>query len=147
METHNWTDERKGQLEHLYRDGLSFALIAAEIGVSRNAAIGKAHRMLLPKRHELVKSKAPVRSGNPRPKRRRDRTKVVGPAPIPTPVVVPGHDYRCSILELNDATCRYPCWDLGTPSHKRLYCGCPGASLSENVPYCERHALLCNPPR
>jgi GcrA cell cycle regulator len=131
----------------LYRDGLSFALIAAEIGVSRNAAIGKAHRMCLPKRIELIKSNRRVKSSNPPPKRRRDRTKVVGPPPIPKPVVIPGHDYRCSILELSDVTCRYPCWEVGTPAKDRLYCGCPGASLSGNVPYCERHALLCNPTK
>ena len=141
METLNWTQEREGRLEHLYRGGLSFALIAAEIGVSRNAVIGKAHRMHLPKRVELAKTNRRVRS-DPR-KRRRDNVPVIKPAPV----ITPDHDYRCGILDLNDASCRYPCWDLSTPERERLYCGCPGASLSDNMPYCERHALLCNPPK
>jgi GcrA cell cycle regulator len=148
METLNWTDERKGQLEHLYRDGLSFSLIAAEIGVSRNAAIGKAHRMRLPKRIEIAKSKRNPRRVKPPAKRRQRRTTTIRAfAVVPEPVIIPGQDYRCGILALNDATCRYPCWGLGTPVNERLYCGCPGARLTDNEPYCERHAKLCFPPR
>lgn len=47
----NWTDERVEQLRKLWSEGLSASQIAAQIGgVSRNAVIGKVHRMKLSSR-------------------------------------------------------------------------------------------------
>ena len=44
----NWTDERVDLLRKLWGEGLSASQIAAQIGgVSRNAVIGKVHRMKL----------------------------------------------------------------------------------------------------
>ena len=46
MTTINWTDERVEMLKKLWTDGLSASQIAAEIGgCSRNAVIGKVHRL------------------------------------------------------------------------------------------------------
>lgn len=135
-------DNRVERLESLYRDGLSFSLIAESIGVTRAAAIGKAHRMNLPPRVLLAASKAKPRRTEPR---KRVRHKIVPPVPPPKPVVVvdPGRDYRCDILGLTSTTCRYPTWGLTTPHEQRLYCGRPGASVKERVPYCAHHCQLC----
>jgi GcrA cell cycle regulator len=47
----NWTDERVERLKKLWADGLSASQIAAQLGgVSRNAVIGKVHRLNLPGR-------------------------------------------------------------------------------------------------
>ncbi len=47
----NWTDERVARLTKLWADGLSASQIAAQLGgVSRNAVIGKVHRLKLPGR-------------------------------------------------------------------------------------------------
>jgi hypothetical protein len=47
----NWTDERVEKLKKLWADGLSASQIAAQLGgVSRNAVIGKVHRLNLPGR-------------------------------------------------------------------------------------------------
>ena len=44
----SWTDERVEQLKKLWADGLSASQIAAQIGgVTRNAVIGKVHRLKL----------------------------------------------------------------------------------------------------
>lgn len=40
-----WTDERVAQFKDLYAQGLSHGQIGAFFGVSRNASIGKAHRL------------------------------------------------------------------------------------------------------
>lgn len=144
----DWDATRMERLEVLYRDGLSFSLIAADIGVTRSAAIGKAHRMNLPKRKTLT-----LTLPNPRQKRTGSRTrvrrKVVPQMPPPKPVIViePDRDYRCDILGLTDTTCRYPTWGIATSHEHRLYCGKPGASLVEGFPYCERHGQLCGIPR
>jgi GcrA cell cycle regulator len=48
----NWTDERVEQLRKLWSEGLSASQVAAQLGggVSRNAVIGKVHRMKLSNR-------------------------------------------------------------------------------------------------
>src|SRR6218665_1072362 len=47
----NWTDERVEKLKRLWAEGLSASQIAAQLGgVSRNAVIGKVHRLSLPGR-------------------------------------------------------------------------------------------------
>lgn len=44
----NWTDERVELLKKLWSEGLSASQIAAQLGgVSRNAVIGKVHRLKL----------------------------------------------------------------------------------------------------
>jgi GcrA cell cycle regulator len=49
--TMNWTDERVEKLKKLWAEGLSASQIAAQLGgVSRNAVIGKVHRLSLPGR-------------------------------------------------------------------------------------------------
>ena len=47
----SWTPERVEKLRKLWADGLSCSQIANELGhTSRNAVIGKAHRIGLPQR-------------------------------------------------------------------------------------------------
>lgn len=140
----NWNQERVRQLETLYRDGLSFSLIAADIGVTRNAAIGKAHRMKLPKRVEIVQCKAYDRSKAVRSPRRGTFRSVA--IKTKSSEIVPNYDYNCTIYELRDTSCRWPLWGASTPHAHRLYCGVPDASVSKDVPYCRRHRLMCDEP-
>jgi len=56
----SWTDERVEMLKKLWADGLSASQIAAKLGgVSRNAVIGKVHRLKLSGRAKSTKSTAP----------------------------------------------------------------------------------------
>ncbi|MCR5875143.1 GcrA family cell cycle regulator [Phenylobacterium sp. J426] len=65
----NWTDERIDLLKKLWADGLSAAQIAKQMGrVSRNAVLGKAHRLGLggrdaPSAPQTVKRVLPPRAG------------------------------------------------------------------------------------
>ena len=53
----SWTDERINQLKTMWEKGLTASQIAEELGgVSRNAVIGKAHRLGLKSRPSPVKS-------------------------------------------------------------------------------------------
>ncbi len=73
-----WTDERIDQLKTLWDKGLTASQIAEELGgVSRNAVIGKAHRLGLKSRPSPVKSgkakkkaavKKPVPKAPPKPR-------------------------------------------------------------------------------
>ena len=69
-----WTDERIEQLKTMWQNGLTASQIADELGgVSRNAVIGKAHRLGLQARPSPVKEKESA----------------AAPAPVePTPAVV-----------------------------------------------------------
>ena len=55
----NWTDERVELLKKLWAEGLSASQIAAQLGgVSRNAVIGKVHRLKLSSRGRATASPA-----------------------------------------------------------------------------------------
>jgi GcrA cell cycle regulator len=57
----SWTDERIEQLKALWSKGMTASQIADELGgVSRNAVIGKAHRLGLQSRPSPVKPNEPV---------------------------------------------------------------------------------------
>jgi GcrA cell cycle regulator len=80
----SWTDERIDRLKELWSQGKTASHIADELGgVSRNAVIGKAHRLGLQSRP------SPVKPNEPAPKARvRARDKAEAPAaaaPEPRP--------------------------------------------------------------
>ncbi len=55
----SWTDEQEEKLKQLWREGKTASQIAEELGgVSRNAVIGKAHRLGLSGRPSPIKVKA-----------------------------------------------------------------------------------------
>ena len=62
-----WNDERLEKLTKFWEQGLSITQIGIRLGVTRNAVVGKVHRMGLPKRQSPI-----VRSDKPfEPKRRK----------------------------------------------------------------------------
>ena len=100
----SWTDERIERLKKMWDDGATASQIADELGgVSRNAVIGKAHRLGLEQRPSPVKpgeEKEQARRAAPaaaaaqaraqaarrrRPRRRRRRSGRRGPARAPQP--------------------------------------------------------------
>lgn len=149
-----WTDERVELLKRLWADGLSASQIAAELGgVTRNAVIGKVHRLSLSGRAK--------QSGTPRPHRpraprqpRAPRPMTIGntalkvqraPAPRRLPVledVVVPIPLKKTIVELNEHTCR---WPLGDPTEESFsFCG---HEPRENGPYCEYHSRVAYQPQ
>ncbi len=60
MTVMSWTDDRVEQLKKLWEAGLSASQIAAELGnITRNAVIGKVHRLGLSGRAKSPSSAAP----------------------------------------------------------------------------------------
>lgn len=63
----SWTDQRIDQLKSLWENGLTASQIADELGgVSRNAVIGKAHRLGLKSRPSPVKANEPEKKPVPK---------------------------------------------------------------------------------
>lgn len=76
----SWTDERIDNLRTMWEKGLTASQIAEELGgVSRNAVIGKAHRLGLKSRPSPVKAGEAAKAGKP----------AAAPAPRPAPAAPP----------------------------------------------------------
>ena len=162
-----WTDERIELFRKLYRNGLSFSQIADQLGggISRNSAIGKAHRLNFTPRAEARPRQSYMMSdylpgARPEPKQARPTKNSPSLAPMkwnrpiapkPKPAVRPAVlkepkplrlvNGRVTILHLSDKTCR---WPIGEPGSKD-FCFC-GHSPRENSPYCEHHARAAYQP-
>lgn len=135
----SWTEERVAQLRQLWGNGKSASEIAEILGgVSRNAVIGKAHRLEL--------------SGRPSPiKRKEDEEEVVAAAPVEAapPVIekVPAKPVPerksggATILNLTERMCK---WPIGDPRDKDFhFCG---KGAHGNLPYCAEHAAIAYQP-
>ena len=132
----SWTDERVELLKKLWADGLSASQIAGELGgITRNAVIGKVHRLGLSGRAKSPSSSAP------RPRKARPASHMVRvsrPAvrgntalaydyeveaePELVEAVIP-LEQRRTLVQLTEATCRWPVGDPGSAAF--FFCGGP----------------------
>lgn len=162
----SWTNERVDLLKRLWSEGLSASQIAAELGgVTRNAVIGKVHRLGLSGRAKAASTPAkprrtrpastPVRpaassaSGASTPRTigatalKMESAPVAAIATQPAPVaelVIP-EEQRATILQLNERTCK---WPIGDPSRDDFYfCG---RNSDPGVPYCQHHCKIAYQP-
>jgi GcrA cell cycle regulator len=156
----SWTDDRVELLKKLLADGLSASQIAAQLGgITRNAVIGKVHRLGLSGRAKSPSSSAP------RPRKTRAPSHVfrsirasmrgntalathavaayeteIEPEPEPIENVIP-IGQRCSILELTEDKCHWPIGDPGQSDF--FFCG--GKTLI-SLPYCGYHSRIAYQP-
>jgi len=135
-----WTDAKKEELRMAWEEGLPASTIAEKLGegVSRNAVIGKAHRMGLPARPSPVKGadsgmvkgdgdvdgEAGGEAG-PRPRApAKSRAKVV-------------KVQLTSLLGLSERVCK---WPIGHPGDSDFhFCGKPSQA---GFPYCGEHCAV-----
>lgn len=156
----SWNDERVELLKKLWADGLSASQIANRLGgVTRNAVIGKVHRLGLSGRATTSRSTAPRvrRTHVPRaprqpqviyatrgatalkPQFEEEAEPVIVAAPQEE-LVIPLHE-RATILTLKECMCR---WPIGDPGEEDFhFCGRRSAT---GMPYCEHHARKAYQP-
>src|SRR6478736_138605 len=136
----SWTDERVELLKKLWSDGLSACQIAAELGgITRNAVIGKVHRLGLSGRAKSASAAAPrqrkARSSSHM--LRMSRGSIRG-----NTALAHAYDYEAeATLELTEQTCRWPIGDPG--SSEFFFCG--GNALT-GLPYCAYHSRVAHQP-
>jgi len=134
-----WNDERLEALKGHFAAGLSCRQIAAEIGVSRNAVIGKLSRL------GLTRDKPPgADSRSKKTRERRGRSvprlqyemlqQVYDEAAVSDVHVVSEH--RCSLFELSKEHCR---WPVNAEAEAFSFCG--NTTLA-GMPYCAGHTRL-----
>jgi GcrA cell cycle regulator len=82
----SWTDERIERLKKMWHDGATASQIADELGgVSRNAVIGKAHRLGLEQRPSPVKPGEEKEVKKPAPVAAAPKAAAPKPEPAPKP--------------------------------------------------------------
>jgi GcrA cell cycle regulator len=144
-----WDDERVEKLTKLWSEGLSASEVGARLGVSRNAVIGKLHRMGLAGRHygRKMPSRAKPRSqrpklayANPNPQRKSSRLFTAEPF-VPTPEIEVPLKERRGIAGLQDAQCR---WPIGDPQKPDFHF-CNGVK-EPGLPYCAHHCRVAFKP-
>ena len=133
-----WTDERVEQLKALWTEGLSASQIARVLGgVTRNAVIGKVHRL------GLAGRAGPARSERPRNISHKSGVRVAAPAPEiaeEDPITLDDGQFA-TVLTINDRMCR---WPIGDPAENEFhFCG---RKPKSGTPYCEAHARKAYQP-
>ncbi len=154
----HWTDERVEMLKQLWSEGLSASQVSTEMGfVSRNAVIGKVHRLKLPSRGrpERQKSKPEKRIFKP-------NAGITSHVAIPEQVEVskrvvstPDHERgeppdpeadipssrHLTLFQLKEDTCKWPNGDPLTEDFD--FCG---NDTNYQGPYCAYHSRLAYQP-
>lgn len=131
----SWTEDRIERLRQLWGSGKSASEIADMLGgVSRNAVIGKAHRLGLSGRPSPIKAK-PEEEAEAAPA--AAPTSVASPAPARPAPVREAVQEGANILSLTERMCR---WPLGDPKQAGFrFCG---KGVFGGLPYCMEHATL-----
>lgn len=158
-----WTEDRVETLKKLWADGLSASQIAKQLGgVTRNAVIGKVHRLGLSGR---ATPSRPARRAAPRPATPKAPkpavAKVAKPAataaptpptpvkPAPEPVLpapvdaqkLPSGEYA-TVITLREGMCK---WPIGDPSSAEFrFCGRKSVA---GAAYCDAHAQVAYQPQ
>jgi GcrA cell cycle regulator len=159
-----WTEERIAKLKQGWESGMTATQIAEMLGegVTRNAVIGKAHRLGLESRPSPVKATDTAAAAAPTP-----RPPPAAPPQAPPPLAAPvaaapaaettatpampapvvarpqpkpakgGKQALTTLLDLNDKVCKWPIGHPGEPDFH--FCGKPA---NPGFPYCGEHCLV-----
>jgi len=163
-----WTDDRVATLTKLWADGLSASQIAKQLGgVTRNAVIGKVHRLGLsgrakpssPARKAAARKTAATTAARPaaaatarKPKAKPVRTpsaprtprviaKVAPPPPPPLEAKLMSNGEFATILTITEHMCKWPIGDPGADNFR--FCG---RKTDPEEPYCLAHSRVAYQP-
>ena len=143
----SWTEERVELLKKLWAEGLSAAQIAKRLEVvSRNAVIGKIHRVGPPVRDMPVRIRPSVLRRTPSERAPRSSSAASRPAEpgvrlAPTLRVVAEAPGLATAATLQAHMCK---WPIGHPDDSAFtFCG---QSAASGRPYCAQHANLAYRP-
>ena len=155
-----WTEERVAELKKLWAEGHSASQIAKRLGaVTRNAVIGKVHRLGLsgratpsrpvkrpprlarPKPQPAVRQAGPVRAGAMVGGLAREAALAVAePEAFIEPQRLPNGE-MVTVITVKDSMCK---WPIGDPADAEFgFCGRPSCN---GAPYCAEHARVAFQP-
>lgn len=149
-----WTEESIARLRELWAEGHSTAEIGRRMGISKNAVVGKAHRLDLDGRPSPIRREGDAEPLHPAVPRRvtgptlpplSTAAPVVPTAPLPRPAPVvhraeapkPQVVLPVAVRTPRTHTC---CWPLGDPGTRSFrFCD---AGATPGKPYCADHAAV-----
>jgi len=108
----DWTEDRIALLTKLWNEGMATSEIGRQLDVTKNAVVGKVHRLGLPKRQSPIQRKT------------TKKKKVEAPEVI-------------SLDKLRPGMCAWPIGDPGTAGFH--FCG---EKSIEGKPYCLKHCEM-----
>lgn len=142
-----WNEEKIAKLKKLWQEGLTTGEIGKRLGVSKNAVVGKAHRLGLKGRPSPIKRQegataAPAAAAPTPAPSASSATPTPSPAaatvhhtPSPAPSSKKSQPAKVfTLTDLNNNTCR---WPIGDPKHEDFhFCG---KQVYPGKPYCLEH--------
>ena len=160
-----WNEDAITKLKTLWDEGHSTAAIGRRLGVSKNAVVGKAHRLSLPPRPSPIRRDAvarpatarravgptlpPLVTSEPQPERsatppNRELAAASAPPPAVSPRAAQRPEPAIRVVPQREAPrvgrnveC---CWPLGDPGTRNFrFCDAPAQA---GRPYCGTHAAL-----
>lgn len=139
----SWTEDRVATLKKLWGEGKTAAEIAKELGgVTRNAVIGKAHRLKLSNRVSPIQQNKKPANTSAKPA----ATAKAAPAPqekkpvvanTSAPVLPKNNGPKIAMIDLKANQCR---WSDGDPREEDF--GFCGDRCMPGLPYCAEHAKV-----
>ena len=152
-----WTEETIERLRALWAEGLSTAEIGRRMGISKNAVVGKAHRLNLPARPSPIRRDASGAAPRPPAPRRITgptlpplATSEAAPLAEPTRAALPAKPIEAAPAAASkpalrpiaprlgrSVACCWPIGEPGTPSFR--FCD---ADAAAGKPYCADHAAV-----
>jgi|TARA_B100001179_G_scaffold200158_1_gene160508 GcrA cell cycle regulator len=140
----SWTVEREEKLKELWKKGHTASQIANILGeTTRNAVIGKAHRLNLEARAASKKTNPKTNNTNNNPTGAKTQ-KLGRKAKFKALLLDKNFEQENpkKLEELTDETCR---WPIGHPYEEQFYfCG---RQPMEKFPYCKLHVLYAFQPK
>jgi GcrA cell cycle regulator len=153
----DWTAEAIERLRALWAEGHSTAEIGRRMGVSKNAVVGKAHRLNLPARPSPIRRETtgiaaqPTRvtprsspavhaplAADPAPAAAPPAPRAASAAPRPAAMAAPPAGVVRAFPRLGSA--RSCCWPIGEPGTPEFrFCS---AEATSGKPYCTQHAAV-----
>jgi GcrA cell cycle regulator len=147
----DWSTEAIDRLKALWAEGHSTAEIGRRMGISKNAVVGKAHRLNLsarpsPIRRDANGERAVATPRAPRAPAAAPRSTLPPPPAMiapPVSIAPPVHVAPPSVVRAafpRFASKRSCCWPLGEPGTPDFrFCS---AEAAQSKPYCLEHAAV-----
>lgn len=138
----SWTDERIDRLKQMWTEGLSASQIARALGeVTRNAVIGKVHRLGLAGRATAPRVERPRPTPSSVPRIHVPRVAVMRAEPVVEEPLEPMPENAVTVADLSATVCR---WPIGDPAQADFrFCG---RTAKNGAPYCEAHVRMAYQP-
>lgn len=132
-----WTDEQVEELKRLWDQGLTTGEIGKALGVSKNAVVGKAHRLGLNGRPSPIKRNEEETEAVAEPvEKSAEPKKSVKTAAVKKPV----EKEKKKLFTVNDLTSSSCRWPIGDPKDEDFhFCG---KEALPDKPYCAEHAAI-----